>query len=407
MKKYLVLLFAALVLPAALGCPSAAYSADPDENWKTYLNARFGYYVEYPDIFNASKEPDNGDGIEFESADGEYTLAVWGGHNIFQDDGAALLRGCYDRVAHIVPNSEKSGPGFYSIEYSDDGGQDGVEHISHEYGVVDPAAKAGYILRYPKDEEKRFAKIKSKMDASLKLPKADSKPNDFMIQSGEWRRQSGGKLLDAPTPNGGYATESGWVYWLYANPEMSDEAKGTERGLYFYSEKDKQYSFMPFEAENVNALHFSPDGAMFVVEGPGELEMNDVSLELFTLVDKTSRFKTVKAAMTPQWIDARRFLFTRNEPGQPRDRPDDYPSEGTSAVMFDAISGEETVLKAATATSDFSVGALPEDAPDLVILSEDGGEILLTETLVDSPKDWADPDKAKERVVKVPVPAAG
>jgi hypothetical protein len=231
--------------------------------------------------------------------------------------------------------------------------------------------------------------------------------NAFVVRDGEWRRESGGKLLDAPTPNGGISTDAGWVYWLYANPEMSDEAKGAERGLYFYSEKAKEYSFMPLEAENVNDVHFSPDGQMFIVEGPGEMEMNDISLELFAFADKSSRFKTAKAAQSPQWIDAGRFVFARNESKTPRDRPDDYPPEGISAVMFDAISGKETVLKAATETSDFSVGVLDEDTGDTMILSEDGNNILLTETYVDSPKDWADPDKSKERAIKVPVPAAG
>jgi hypothetical protein len=137
--------------------------------YKAYLNARFGYWVEYPDIFETQKEPDNGDGVVFESADGEYTLTVWGGHNIFGQDGEALLLECYDRVAHIVPDSERSGPGFYSIAY--EGGGDGVEYIFHEYGIVNEDLTAAFILKYPKDEEERFAPIKEYMEASFSLPK--------------------------------------------------------------------------------------------------------------------------------------------------------------------------------------------------------------------------------------------
>lgn len=230
----------------------------------------------------------------------------------------------------------------------------------------------------------------------------------FVVKDGEWFRQSGSKLSDAPTPNGGQETGEGAIYWLFADPEFSDEAKGAKRGLYFYAQESKKYSYMPFGGDgvNVNAVHFSPNGEMFIVEGSGEEEMNDIGLELFSFADKKSLFKTGKAALEPQWIDAGRFVYSRFEPGTSRGRPDDYPDEWMSASMFDAISGEETVLKKATKTSDFSVGVMDEDTGDMFFLSDDESKIRLTETYVKSPKDWEDPDKAKTRELTVPVPAA-
>ena len=169
MKKFPVILTLFTAFYAAFAFMANAMAANASE-YEAYLNARFGYSVEYPDIFDASREPDNGDGIWFESAGGEYTLTISGGHNIFGHDGEALLRECYDRVAYIVEGSERSAPNFYSIAYSDDGGQDGIEHIFHEYGIVNEDIWASFILKYPKEEEERFAPIKERMETSLKLP---------------------------------------------------------------------------------------------------------------------------------------------------------------------------------------------------------------------------------------------
>lgn len=236
-------------------------------------------------------------------------------------------------------------------------------------------------------------------------PLAARAETTFVVKGGEWHAQRDGRFSDAPTPSGSEETNAGRVYWIFADPEMSDEAKGARRGLYFYSEKTKRYSFLPV-AGGVNAVSFGPDGEMFVVEGPGEMEMNDVSLELFTFADLASQFKTMKAAGSPYWIDVRRFVFTANEAGAPRARPDDYPPEGTSTVLYDAVAREEVVLIKATATADFSVGVLNEENGDMVVLNEDGSELRITESYVESPKDWAEPDKARARTLSVPIPAA-
>ena len=161
-KQFLLTLFMIFSAAFAVTAGAAEYEA--------YFNTRFGYSVEYPDIFDASREPDNGDGIWFESADGEYALTISGGHNVFDHDGEALLRECYDRVAYIVEGSERSAPNFYSIAYEGGGGMDGAEYVFHEYGVVNEDIWASFILKYPKDEEERFAPVKERMEASLKLP---------------------------------------------------------------------------------------------------------------------------------------------------------------------------------------------------------------------------------------------
>ena len=165
MKKFLLSLCALLAVSFLTGGAAAN-----TEQYKPYLNARFGYSAEYPGIFDTQHESDNGDGIWLESADGEYTLTIWGGHNVSGEDGDALLLECYDRVAYIVEDSERSGAGFYSIAYEGGGGIDGAVYIFHEYGIVNEDMKAGFILKYPQEEEERFTPIKERMEATLTLP---------------------------------------------------------------------------------------------------------------------------------------------------------------------------------------------------------------------------------------------
>ncbi|PZR79702.1 MAG: hypothetical protein DLM52_00675 [Chthoniobacterales bacterium] len=46
--------------------------------WKEYANARFGFVLSYPASLIAGREAMNGDGCEFHSPDGEFSLAAFG-----------------------------------------------------------------------------------------------------------------------------------------------------------------------------------------------------------------------------------------------------------------------------------------------------------------------------------------
>jgi hypothetical protein len=217
---------------------------------------------------------------------------------------------------------------------------------------------------------------------------------DFVVSDDEWHRQVNGKLLEAPTPNGNQATASGWIYWLYADPLVSKAAKGAERGLYFYSADTNNYSFLALESVNVNGIHFNDDGTMFVIESVKKGETYNITLELYTYADMVSHFKTLKAASALLWIDSRRFVFSKYEPGTSRGRPKDYPNEWMSVSIYDVVSGKETVLKNATETSNFLVLDLSDD------------NIELWEEYVTSTNDWVDPDKSTFRYLTVPIPGA-
>jgi len=142
-----------------------------DAPWTTYTNERFGYSIELPDIFPDVREPDNSDGVWMQSDDENYRLTISGGYNVLEYEGKDMLKNRLEEVAHIVPDSDKSGEGWYRLIYSDDGGRDGNEHLFHEYGVVNKENWASFTLVYPKEEEARFSATAQRMEESLSLPK--------------------------------------------------------------------------------------------------------------------------------------------------------------------------------------------------------------------------------------------
>lgn len=137
---------AVMVLTAAFVAPAFA-----DDTWATYINERFGYSVQYPEIFTEREEPDNGDGVWLKSDDGEYELTLSGGYNVLLEDP--------EGSPHRVVRSER--------------GKKGKERVIHEYKILNEDAWASFILSYPKAEAKRFAEITKHMEASLKLPEGD------------------------------------------------------------------------------------------------------------------------------------------------------------------------------------------------------------------------------------------
>ena len=221
---------------------------------------------------------------------------------------------------------------------------------------------------------------------------------EFAVKDGDWVWKSSGKTREAPTPNGAQETEIGWTYWLYVNPKEQKEMRGEAKGLHFYSEHTKEYSFLPFDEDaSINGVHFSPDGERFIVEFVEYGENSNIGLAEYTFADLAPHFATEHAAMPPLWVDRGRFVYSRYEPGTSRGLPEEYANEWVSLVLYDVFFEEETMLKEGTETSSF-----------FLLYFNEEGDIVADESWVESTDDWADPEnKMNSREIVVPVPAAG
>lgn len=173
MTRKLATLAALALATLAFGGLKAASAEAGDDTFKVYLNARFGYHMEYPEIFSRVVEPENGDGLSLTSTNEQYSLAMWGAYNVLDDDGASLLARRLESVAHIVEGSAAGGEDFYRLAWSDNGGRDGVEHIFHEYGRVNYEMMAAFTFSYPAGDGERSRAVISRMESSLSLPKVE------------------------------------------------------------------------------------------------------------------------------------------------------------------------------------------------------------------------------------------
>jgi hypothetical protein len=396
------------VLPLILAvffCASGTSADAADAQYKTYENDRFGYSVDYPDIFDGKQEPDNGDGVEFTTESGEYGLTVWGGYNVLGQDGKALLEECKERVAHIADGSDKSGEGFYSIEYSDDGGESGVEHIFHEYGTVNGAAQAGFILKYPQDEEKRFAEIKKVMESSLKLPETESgaansatapdisvftlKDGRIYKEDAEIEARAGGEV-----PSG---VDGPIRYWSAFGAGSSDAVSENETGVWFFAKDGACLTFLPLESEyECQGIIFSPDGEKFLLES-GSGMRPDMTYILYELPAMGKGAELAGLRGNAVWIDHMRFVMTRIDDI----RGGSFANLGyglrVSVVMYDAAASETVVLKESTDTRNYWLKKVIEDGEALSIIEES----------VKSQDDLGDEEKTEEREIRVEIPAAG
>jgi hypothetical protein len=392
-----------IAIPVVLVLAALAPCAYSEESWTTYVNARFGYSTEYPDIFSKTEEPDNGDGVWMESGDGNYRLTLSGGYNVLGEDGQASLASRLEEVSHIVGDSAVSGDGWYRVIYSDDGGRDGSEHLFHEYGIINADNWTSFILVYPLDERARFAPIAERMEASLALPPSSGEegggPNfdAFSLKNGHVYKNE--KELDCEVYEVPKGIDSAIKTWAVVGTETSEVVKEEETGVWFFGSGGGFMAFIPLESEReYQDIFWSGAGDRLLLQR-GSPMRPDVFFELYAEgMEKKAEFPGVRDGIA--WLsDGMRFAFTRIG--------GDIREEGKffnlayglrlSAVLYDSAVGETIVLKEATDTQNFWFASV----------SEDDENIAVTEEYVESPKDWADEEKIKQREITVPVPPAG
>ena len=106
-----ILTILALTLGFALSNADAA-----ELKWKKYENGRFGFVLTYPETLIGSREPVNGSGREFHSADKEFSVAT--SAHFFAQDGEDSFEKRWEEeleIPDVTITYKKKTPNWYVV----------------------------------------------------------------------------------------------------------------------------------------------------------------------------------------------------------------------------------------------------------------------------------------------------
>ena len=137
---------------------------------KPYGNARFGYFVDVPDIVSSNKaESENGDGASFKSSDGAVALTTYGAW--LQDENYAQA------FKQLIKYAQQDGwsVSYQRISPKGFGVYSGSKAGRIFYGRAVPScggkAIATYQIEYPAAQRATYDAMLKRLNASLKAGK--------------------------------------------------------------------------------------------------------------------------------------------------------------------------------------------------------------------------------------------
>jgi len=159
----LAALFVGKGIPA-LASPALLVLAQ--SSFQPYINARFGYRLDYPADFVPQGESDSGDGQVFVGEEGA-ELRVWGGYNIFQATPASALQEELQRSRESGRRVtyQAAGRDFFVVS----GYEPGSLRIFYLKKLVRPSLEAGFELVYPASRRERYDREVEAIARSLRL----------------------------------------------------------------------------------------------------------------------------------------------------------------------------------------------------------------------------------------------
>ena len=187
-------------------------------------------------------------------------------------------------------------------------------------------------------------------------------------------------------------------YWSAFGHDTSDEVKENETGVWFFTGDGSFLTFITLDSEyEYQGLLLSPNGDRLVLVRGGMRA--DVFFDVYGEgMEKQAELSGFRGEIA--WVDSARFVFTRIDDIREDMLAITRYAFKCSVIMYDAAEKKEIVLKEASDTQGFA----------FIATSEDGESVVISETSVESPKDWQDwenEEKIKEKEISVPIPAAG
>jgi hypothetical protein len=152
-----------MVIAAALAAGGSAGAQDLDTGWRTYVNARFGVAVEYPNVFSLrDQEPANGDGQVFHTPDGAAKLTVYGSYNANRKSPGELLQAYKTAgVDYSYATATRSWLVLSGVKAGT------IGYLRCNLGPVDVVGC--FDIEYPASQARTWAPVVERLSRSLRL----------------------------------------------------------------------------------------------------------------------------------------------------------------------------------------------------------------------------------------------
>jgi hypothetical protein len=147
-----------LILPAVAASKAPA--------WTRYVNARFGYSIEYPaGAFVPERAPDNGDGRRFKAIRGKARFMVWGGNNVLKQSPKDFVAETSSACAEGRARYALTGKGMAVVSCERRG------EVLYARRLFVKNRMVGFQMTYPVSERGRWDMDLARMAESLMAPK--------------------------------------------------------------------------------------------------------------------------------------------------------------------------------------------------------------------------------------------
>lgn len=150
-----------LVEPSSEG---AVTSGGDEVYYKTYVNGRFEFSIEYPDYFVTLALPENGDGIRLGLPDGSAELTVSGINNVLDEKAQELYS---DLVREHNPSYKIQQGNWFAASWLEG------DMIVYEKCVVGDGSINTFIIRYPSSQKEAYDPTVEHLSSTFKTPSID------------------------------------------------------------------------------------------------------------------------------------------------------------------------------------------------------------------------------------------
>jgi tetratricopeptide (TPR) repeat protein len=148
--------------PEPTTTPEESTTTSSDPSYKSYINDRFAFSIDYPITFIASPSPTNNDGITLSSQDGNTELTVSGINNVLNQTPTSAYNDLLKDHSNAAYKDQESN--WFVVSWLEG------DKIVYEKSVVGSGSMNTFIIKYPSKQKDYYNSIVSQLNSSFKTP---------------------------------------------------------------------------------------------------------------------------------------------------------------------------------------------------------------------------------------------